>query len=765
MKAHTEKQNLAFLVLTAAILFAAPGCEKGVFSLEMEAEEFTLPGKADTVNPGDPTGPQTCTPDDRFFLREVWAPVLEGQCAACHSSQGLAKDTDLVLYNAGWGNYLQNNLQVVKDLARTKRDGESVLLLKATGRISHGGGQLMEVGDENYQRLQAFITRAESDTQCEVANDDEFFQDVKFLDYDQTLRKAALSLVGRAPTQEEYDAAMNSGVDEVLDSMMTEEAFYVRLKESFNDVLHTDMYNRNAAAVDLLDDDIYPNRDWYSNIGDENARNQARARTNTAIAREPLEIIAHVVREDRPFTEILTADYTLVNPYSARAFGLVDGDGNCTTGEDCTLSFADMNDPNEMKEAAIPGIPHAGVLTTTSFLNRYPTTETNRNRTRSGYFYLFFLATDVLRLADRPTDPTLADSSQNPTLFDAQCTVCHEVIDPIAGAFQNWDEQGRYNPRDSGWYTDMLPPGIEREILGQSNNPESLSWLAQRTTADPRFIVSAVEHGFRMLTGDEPLRYPQDPTTASYAAEFHAYEVQYNFFKQVGLKFVESNYNFKTIIKELVKSPYYRAEDAAASIDGMRQLELKSMGTSRLLSPEQLHRKIESLLGRSWRVNNRDLLLDNREFRLLYGGIDSQAILKRMKDPSALASSIARRMGNEMSCLAGPNDFSLDPSERLLFPHVSPDDTLETNEAAIRRNIQHLHFHLLGEKVDVNSEDVDHALSLFRDVVNDGLTNDYGDGLPNMCRSNGVNNDPNYTIRGWMAVVSYMLTDYAFLYE
>jgi hypothetical protein len=48
--------------------------------------------------------------------------------------------------------------------------------------------------------------------------------------------------------------------------------------------------------------------------------------------------------------------------------------------------------------------------------------------------------------------------------------------------------------------------------------------------------------------------------------------------------------------------------------------------------------------------------------------------------------------------------------------------------------------------------------------------------LPNECKGDrdhwkkqavrgGVVRDPDYTVRAWMAVVSYMLADYAFLYE
>ena len=37
--------------------------------------------------------------------------------------------------------------------------------------------------------------------------------------------------------------------------------------------------------------------------------------------RAPLELIAHVVESDLPYTEILTADYIMANPMAAAAYG------------------------------------------------------------------------------------------------------------------------------------------------------------------------------------------------------------------------------------------------------------------------------------------------------------------------------------------------------------------------------------------------------------------------------------------------------------
>lgn len=763
MKWQTNKTRFVLLTCSACFaLFASAGCEKGVFSLDMDEDvKFERPSVTpeETEMTGDGEIPvvgeeaEDCVPNDRFFLREVWAPAVSNNCMACHTTQGAAKDSEFVLYNSGWGNYLDANFQVMAELAQTTRDGESVLISKALGRVSHGGGAVMQEGDATHQRLEAFVNRVEQGSSCSMPNDAEFYADVQFLDAEQLLRKTSLSLVGRVPTQEEYDALGADGIDVVLDRMLTEDAFYVRLQETFNDLLLTDMYLNDDDAVGLLDEEIFPDREWYNEIGDEDQRRNARNAANMAITREPLQLIAHVVQQDRPFTEILNANYTLVTPFSARSYGILD-----------QVDFIDDNDAAEWAEAEIPGQPHAGMLTTPAFLNRYPTTDTNRNRNRSAVFYDYFLATDVLKLADRPIDPTQADQSNNPTLFDADCKVCHDVMDPVAGAFQNWNDEGMYEPMDV-WYTDMLPPGLEGANISQAAAPESLRWLAAKTTGDPRFIQSSVEHAYRILTGDEPLTFPTDPTVASYEAEFHAYEVQYEFFKQIGKRFVESNYNFKVLLKEIIKSPYYRALNVDPDISQRRQMELKSIGTARLLSPEQLHRKIESVTGVTWTVNNRDVLLHEREFKFLYGGIDSRSITQRMEDPNALSSSIARRMSNEVACLAGPRDFGRDEGERLLFPYVSDEDTPDSNENAVRENIKHLHWQILGEKLEDSDPELQRTYELFSDLHNDYTNGDYEERLPGMCRNNGVENDPNGTIRAWMGVVSYLMTTYTFLYE
>ena len=47
----------------------------------------------------------------------------------------------------------------------------------------------------------------------------------------------------------------------------------------------------------------------------------------------------------------------------------------------------------------------------------------------------------------RTTDPVALADTHNPTLHNRNCTVCHTVMDPVAGAFQNYSDEGHYKNR------------------------------------------------------------------------------------------------------------------------------------------------------------------------------------------------------------------------------------------------------------------------------------------------------------------------------
>ena len=163
-----------------------------------------------------------------------------------------------------------------------------------------------------------------------------YFQDVAMLDDRQLLRRAALSLAGRLPTEDELQAVAAGGLQAVpgiLDGVMREDAFYERLREGFNDIFLTLGVDGNADATVLSYEHFEKTRLWYqhydlSHVEDEKERRQAGYKLandyRAALLGEPMKLIEHIVRNDRPFTEIVTADYIMVSPYTARGYGNFD---------------------------------------------------------------------------------------------------------------------------------------------------------------------------------------------------------------------------------------------------------------------------------------------------------------------------------------------------------------------------------------------------------------------------------------------------------
>ena len=148
-----------------------------------------------------------------------------------------------------------------------------------------------------------------------------FFEGVRMLDDRRLVRRMALSLAGRLPRQDELGD---------LDRMMDEEAFYDRLAEGFNDIFLTRGYD-GVAENALSYDHFIKTRHWYqkydlSEVGDKEKQKRARWKLadvyRESMIREPMELVKHIVREGRPFTEIITADYIMMSPYTSRGYGM-----------------------------------------------------------------------------------------------------------------------------------------------------------------------------------------------------------------------------------------------------------------------------------------------------------------------------------------------------------------------------------------------------------------------------------------------------------
>lgn len=734
------------------------------------------------------------------FVEKVWGQVASHECLKCHKTGGDAEDSDFILSDPAKVDgeareaAMRQNRNAFAKMAREVAQGDqSRLLLKAQGKLKHGGKQVVKPDSAAFRILADFVREVTSPVAkpslAMEKNEKPFFEGVVMLDDPRLLRRATLSLAGRLPTDSELKSVSSGGLmalSGILDDVMKEGAFYDRLREGFNDIFLTLGADGNADQT-FLSYDHFPQRHWYQkwefkDIPEEKDRKQAGYKMareyREALHGEPMKLIEHIVRNDKPFTEIVTADYVMLSPYSARGYGVF---------EEIKGQFKDVNDPFEYipvrlhalkgrskqqdQESATGFYPHAGLLSTFQWLCRYPTTETNRNRLRARMYYQHFLGVDVLELAARVTDAAAVTAKYKvPTMEASECVVCHKTLDPVSSLFQDYwkfADQGVYGRRKDGWFTDMFQAGFEGENMPPEERWRSLQWLGERTAKDPRFAVAMVEHAYYILTGRKALLPPKDLEDPLHDAKRRAYVAQRRLIEDIATRFTKNGFLFKQVIKDLVLSDFYRADGVTTVVsDAKRLAELDDIGITRMLAPEQVERKIAAVFGKGWnRLHTRDGGLG-----MLYGGIDSKEVTERATDPSGAMGAIMRTMSNDVACKNVALDFTRPAAERLFFRDVEPETLPGTAEAdaKIKRTIMHLHERVLGRADALDSDEVTRTFELFSSILTDAQMSRREPQESYYCRPDPERTpvaDPHYTIRAWRGVMTYLLRRLEFLYE
>ena len=135
----------------------------------------------------------------------------------------------------------------------------------------------------------------------------------------------------------------------------------------------------------------------------------------------------------------------------------------------------------------------------------------------------------------------------------------------------------------------------------------------------------------------------------------------------------------------MVLSKWFRA-DALSYEDPVREVALRDAGARRLLTPEELAHKTAALTGYQWGRYIYTSCWGNcdgepnsltEEFRLLYGGIDSDGITERARNVTSVMAGVAKRHAVQTSCPVVMRELYLLPDEdRKLFDgidkHLTP---------------------------------------------------------------------------------------------
>jgi hypothetical protein len=414
---------------------------------------------------------------------------------------------------------------------------------------------------------------------------------------------------------------------------------------------------------------------------------------NQSIVEAPLRLIEHVVMNDRPYTEIVTADYTLADPIVSTVWGIPYPDGAEGWQE---THYTD-------------GRPHAGVLSDPFLFVRHASTPSNKSRGRANAIAKSLLCFDFLdRHVEIDTNIDLADEEAVARAIELNpaCQSCHQTLDPLASYFADH-------------FLLLVPAQIEAypvrswtpefAFLIRSHTPAyygtpsaDLADLGRQIADDPRFASCTVRRFYSFLHQSALADVPIE--------------------REVELRdvFVDSDYDLKALLRAIVLSDDFRV---AGALDEESGEDLHALFKA---SPRQIARTVEDLTGYRWRTNipydfgsgnigEIDLMTDALlGFEVLAGGTDSTSVTVPSRTITATSALVQRSLAAHAApwVVRGDLDFP-DRTRRRLLDRVEYADT---GEAAIRQQLVALERRMYGSVVAADSAEVDDLWTLWSSV-------------------------------------------------
>ena len=178
-------------------------------------------------------------------------------------------------------------------------------------------------------------------------------------------------------------------------------------------------------------------------------RPQLKRQETTPMRQETEMFFEYVIRKDRPIAELIDSNYTFLNEHLANHYGIPDVKGR------------------HMRRVELPaGSPRGGVLTQGTLL-AYTSNPTRTSPVKRGVFILEnILGTppaapppNIPALEDITNPDDLAALSLRETLAmhreDPLCSSCHERMDPLGLALENFNAMGRWRESELNQPIDM----------------------------------------------------------------------------------------------------------------------------------------------------------------------------------------------------------------------------------------------------------------------------------------------------------------------
>ena len=474
----------------------------------------------------------------------------------------------------------------------------------------------------------------------------------------ELLIRASLDLRGVRPSVQEMERIEDdpASYEDLVQEMLDDPRFESRVRDQWAEILLT---RSEAFAV------------GPESFGMGDAQ---RAEFEASIGEEALRLIGHVAANDLPWTQVVTADYTLANPMLTEIWPVT---------QDAPSSGWEIAHYQD-------GRPHVGILSTNSMWWRYTTTTSNANRKRANTISRVLLCNDYLKRPiefDRNINLLDEGAVQDALQTDPACVNCHNSMDPIASYFFGFFSYDPANPLE------VVEYHPERELLWKTYIGAQPAWygtpghnlsdLGQQIAGDPRFVECAVEQAWESSLRREALPSDADALTAHREA------------------FLEGELTWKALMASIVSDPLYQA--AGDQSGGVA----KKMATPDLLSTQ-----VQDLTGFTWSYEGYDLMRTDRVgFRLLAGGADGTNVTQSASGPNATIVLVQERLAQASSWYAASADAAGEGPG--LFTEVDFSET-DTSDPAMAAQVQALHFRIFGTRVAADGPEVQANLELWQ---------------------------------------------------
>ena len=638
--------------------------------------------------------------DNSFFTGQVTGRVLQPVCAACHVAGGSAQASNFRV-NLSDPLATQNSIAALIDFGNPDN---SRILLKPTAQLPHGGVQQLLASSDEFGILKQWVQLVAAGQQCAAGGGNVSLVPIPA---NQLLVRASMDLRGRRPAPGE------------LDAVEADANAYPALVDQY---LHTPEFLERVK--DVYDDAMLVRREDFTD--------EARDKT-AAIYGEAIELISYIVKNDRPFSELGTADYTVANQLFQSDVNRMPFSMDPVTGSEWQ--------PTHYTD----GRPHAGLLSTSAFYEVWDTNDTNKNRRRANRWSIMFHCYNFL---DTPVDVTRnvdnndANAVLNAVTTRADCKACHDRLDPMASFLFRMDNAGLDG--DAG-PTDFFSGNPERWRTANRRPPAvygapgtDIRDEGRLLVANPKFAECQTKRAFKMLF----LRDPQTNDELAAAADISARWPS------------EDGYNFRSLVRRWMLSDVYKGRP-----------DTNDPAWVRRTSPERLENLLQDLTGFVWSrdpQNDEDdndpnsdppriapvplLTTEEDGFKIILGGVNGVSVSGRSSSLNASVAMVQRKVAALAADYVVTNDLATADGYRHLLNGVTGAETI-AEEAAVRAAISRIARRLYGEQYAADSAQVGVWWSLYRNLYNDTTQGGTGNNQVPGTRSE----------RAWRGLITAML--------